>query len=105
MNISLNLYFRATGFEPEHPPGHIGDIAGTDQGQIVDSKEDPSRQSGHFGTPGGQTEDTLAHAPCCTGVAQRMPEDLGIVIEHWNKLPDAVRVGIVAMVRASSSPD
>ncbi|WP_145952055.1 hypothetical protein [Paludisphaera borealis] len=30
-----------------------------------------------------------------------MPPDLALIVTHWAELPDALRAGIVAMVRAS----
>ena len=33
-----------------------------------------------------------------------MPPDLAEVIEHWDRLPEAVKAGILAMVKASSAP-
>jgi hypothetical protein len=32
---------------------------------------------------------------------QQLPADLALVIERWTNLPEAIRAGIVAMVRAS----
>ena len=34
----------------------------------------------------------------------RIDPDLALVIQGWDSLPDAVRAGIVAMVRAASTP-
>jgi len=35
------------------------------------------------------------------GESSPLPYDLQTIIDHWPDLPDAVKAGIVAMVRAS----
>ena len=44
---------------------------------------------------------TSLHSECATCVQQNLPDELREVIDAWGGLPEAVRVGIVAMVRAS----
>ena len=51
--------------------------------------EDPSL---HFQTPPG----------CTQVVRPSLPDDLAQVAEAWDRLPQAVRAGIMAMVNASS---
>jgi hypothetical protein len=41
-------------------------------------------------------------ASCLAFLSQKSP-DLAMVIEHWDSLPDAIRAGIAAMVRAATS--
>jgi len=40
------------------------------------------------------------------GATRHLPDDPGltVVIDAWDRLPEAVRAGIVAMVRASARP-
>jgi hypothetical protein len=33
-----------------------------------------------------------------------MPPELAEVIEHWDRLPEAVKAGILALVKAASPP-
>jgi hypothetical protein len=40
-------------------------------------------------------------ASCLTFLYQKSP-DLALLVERWDSLPDAVRAGIAAMVKASS---
>ena len=44
--------------------------------------------------------DTNLHEKCVICVSE-FPDDLKLVMESWGDLPDAVRVGIVAMVEAA----
>jgi len=37
----------------------------------------------------------------CVICVSTLPSDLAVVVEVWDDLPDAVRVGIVAMVEAA----
>jgi hypothetical protein len=39
-------------------------------------------------------------ASCLALLAQKSP-DLALVVEHWDNLPEAVRAGIVALVKAA----
>jgi hypothetical protein len=39
----------------------------------------------------------------CLALYVPKSSDLALVVERWNMLPEAVRAGIVAMVRASDS--
>jgi hypothetical protein len=42
-------------------------------------------------------------ASCLALLAEKSP-DLALVLGRWNSLPEAVRTGIVAMVRAAAGP-
>ena len=42
-------------------------------------------------------------AGICNGSCKDIPQELGRVIEAWDQLPEAVKAGILAMVKASSS--
>jgi hypothetical protein len=44
------------------------------------------------------TPDVLAS---CLALVARTAPDLALVVERWDALPEAVRAGIVAMVRAT----
>jgi hypothetical protein len=39
--------------------------------------------------------------PCATQGATCLPSDLQSIVDAWGDLPDSLRQGIVAMVRAS----
>jgi len=43
-------------------------------------------------------------APCVAFLCGHRP-DLAEVVEAWDQLPDAIRTGIMAMVRASGAED
>lgn len=45
-------------------------------------------------------DDTFLHAKCVLCVSE-LPNDLALVVESWQRLPEAVRVGIVAMIQAA----
>lgn len=49
-------------------------------------------------------EDSSPHSECAIGVQQNqpaLPEDLAQVVEAWGRLSEAVKAGILAMVRVS----
>ncbi len=56
----------------------------------------PSRNSGS-----GRIDNPLPTA--CPPTLVETVSDLAIVIERWDKLPEAVRAGIVAMAKAASA--
>ena len=39
----------------------------------------------------------------CLALLDRERPDLAAVVEAWDRLPEAVRVGVLAMVKASTS--
>jgi hypothetical protein len=41
--------------------------------------------------------------PCPTD-APKPPPGLALVVESWDRLPEAVKIGIVAMVKAATGP-
>jgi hypothetical protein len=43
----------------------------------------------------------VIHDTCETDPEQPTDPDLAIVVDAWDRLPEAVRAGIVAMVRAA----
>lgn len=50
------------------------------------------------------TEDVSPHVKCATCVQENqpvLPEDLSLVVAAWDRLPAAVKAGILAMVAAS----
>jgi len=47
------------------------------------------------------TTETAVLASCLALFAEKSP-DLALIAERWDALPEAVRTGIVAMVKASS---
>jgi hypothetical protein len=44
--------------------------------------------------------DTFLHEKCVICVSE-LPEDLARIVESWQQSPEAVRVGIVAMIQAA----
>ena len=46
-------------------------------------------------------ENTLAHSLACQ--VEKDP-NLKLLVEHWDSLPEPLRAGIIAMVRASAAP-
>ena len=43
------------------------------------------------------------HEKCARSV-HALPEDLALVVDAWDHLPEAVKVGILAMVNAARQP-
>jgi hypothetical protein len=41
------------------------------------------------------------HEKCALCVHPSLPEDLAKVVELWDKLPEAVKIGIMAMVNTA----
>jgi hypothetical protein len=64
---------------------------------MIDSPSQQSEQGLRLSAP------DLAH-PMPTDPCQ-MPPDLPLIVERWDTLPEAVRAGIVAMVKASGKGD
>ncbi len=91
-----------TGFEPRVEAGQVGDTLGTERGQNGPKGHVAASSGGHHGDTSGHLEDGLADASCCIYVAQpEMPSDLASVVEAWEVLPEPVKAGIIAMVKAS----
>jgi hypothetical protein len=61
--------------------------------------------------PGRDTSDTLAehvpnglsHEKIATGL-HTLPADLAAVVNAWATLPDPIKAGVLAMVRAADNP-
>lgn len=99
------------GLEPRiRPSDRINDID-TESGQnrantkqinaLTDSAPSAEKQ---IQTPPEHSKNTSLHEKCVTCVHQGetlYPDDLREVIEVWEHMPDAVKAGIIAMVRAS----
>jgi hypothetical protein len=92
-----------TGFEPISEGGHLADTSGTERAQVEDTQQVDSGQGGQSGDSPGHSEDTLGDSACCACVAQpeKLAPDLKELVDAWPRLPEAVRAGILAMVRAS----
>ena len=45
--------------------------------------------------------DIAVHDTCATCVPHPLPADLRIIVDAWASLPDAMKAGMVAMVRAA----
>ena len=68
--------------------------------------QSPSLPSGQVGAASGQVEPKISHksyAAIMPGVEtqSQLPQDLRQVVEGWDALPEAVKAGIVAMVKAA----
>jgi hypothetical protein len=77
-------------------------VHGTSPRSSVDQNEceNPSEKQG-VSCQGGHVVDTAS--PLSSANGQRLAEidsELATLIEGWTKLPDAIRTGIAAMVRA-----
>ena len=87
------------GFEPMSEGGQTSDTPGTGRSQSEETERVTTSQGEHSGDSAGHPEDVPASAACCTCVAQ---PDLHAVAEAWPHLPEAVKAGIAAMVRAAA---
>jgi hypothetical protein len=61
----------------------------------------------HEPTHPEHAKDTYEHqkcAPCVPQLSPPLPDDLATVVEAWSRLPDTVKTGIVAMVKAVWQP-
>jgi len=67
---------------------------------IPEEDGDFSRVSAPVGAP--PTPEQFLPSPVRPG---RLDDDLETVVLHWDRLPAAVRAGIVAMVRAAGGPE
>lgn len=52
-------------------------------------------------TPVSVASTALAEGEATQNPTQSLPDDLARVVEAWPTLPDAVKAGVLAMVRAS----
>ena len=102
-----------TGFEPCRQVYGAKDKAGTGQGQIgpKGGQNEPLTQTafsgkGQTGTPSGLPEPTSSRQVYAgimpdSETQSQLPQDLQAVVDSWPSLPEAVKVGIVAMVKAA----
>jgi hypothetical protein len=64
----------------------------------LQSATDMAQPQGNYSTSEADAERL---ASCLALLAKKSP-DLALIAERWDGLPEAVRAGIVAMVKASS---
>ena len=96
------------GFEPLPRPFDDSNTSGAETVQIptntsqINALTDstPAHHEQELTLPKHEKYTSL-HAECATCVQQNVPDELREVMDAWGGLPEAVRVGIVAMVRAS----
>jgi hypothetical protein len=59
-------------------------------------------------THSAHSHDTSMHSKCAISVSQNpseIPDDLAKVVNAWDSLPNAVKVGILAMVDAAQQTE
>src|SRR5688500_1761234 len=96
----------ATGFEPVQPVGHVEAKNTSQICQPSAPSQVESHSPGHLVANTGHPNVISDAPPCCTGVAQNataIPADLQLVIDRWSQLPEAVKTGIVAIVKGSAN--
>ena len=97
---------------PGGPPGHVvpsNDITGVDGNRTHhEPRERPVNGFEGRGTPSEAHCDTSSYendpagmSPSMSELVQQQPE-LAAVITAWPSLPEAIRVGILAMVRSTA---
>ena len=96
------------GFEPMPRPSGGTDTSRTNTEQIPTNikqinvlSDSVSSRHKHESTLPKHEKDTSLHAECVTCVQQNLSDDLREVIDTWEHIPDAVKVGILAMIRAA----
>ena len=111
---SLILFMENRGFEPEGLTSSESNTYATEPEQnradtkqinaLPDSAPSTEKQNQ---TPPEHGKNTFLHPKCVTCVHQGetlLPDDLRELIDAWGHLPDAIKIGIMAMVR-TSQPD
>ena len=96
------------GFEPLIQPSEGVDVPDTEpihtranDKQINSLQHSDSSVKEHGQTSAEHENNAILHAKCVTCVQQNVPDDLREVVEVWAHLPEAIRTGIVAMVKAA----
>ncbi len=96
------------GIEPLIQPSEGVDVPDTEpihtrtnDKQINTLQHSDSSVEEHNQTSGEQQNNTILHPKCVTCVQQNVPDDLREVMGAWEHLPEAVKAGIVAMVKAA----
>jgi hypothetical protein len=82
---------------------HERDITDTQALQNPTLRENPLSSSEHQHDTFAHWQHTCVHEKCVLCVSH-IPEDLATVMRAWDRLPAAVKAGIVAIVQASRSP-
>ena len=96
------------GFEPIPHPSDGIDTDATETPQIrtnvkqINALSDSiSSSDKQILTPLEHLKSTSLHAKCITCVQQNVSDDLREVMDSWDVLPSAIKVGILAMIRAA----
>jgi hypothetical protein len=87
----------------ESKPGLVSLQAGQSQEDTKGSTDESRTEQDTSITKPGLPENTILaqreHYISITG--KGVPEDLAVVVESWDRLPDAIKAGILAMVQSA----